>query len=175
MISFYKFQNTRFLNSNFTATEPKITGNNTNKRPNVLLNTNILTTNIHIFYIILFLTKFNNTNNKLHKQNKINCNVISNYIISFFFTPITKKNTIFLRAPYKNKLARLNILKRTHKFTITIKQNVHPLDLKLESEFNDFLTFVKAINLSSFKIKHIKTRIKLPFKNCLNYNKNLFN
>jgi len=134
----------------------------------------ILTTNVHIFYILLFLSKFNASNSPNHKNADLHneykeLKKPTNLKVSFFFLPVTKKNVIFLRAPYKNKLARLNILRLSYSFFFSIYTPYQTTTFNCSSDLNHICKFFQSINLSSFKIKHTKTRIKLPVKYDVNF------
>lgn len=123
----------------------------------------MLTTNIHVFYIIMFLLKF-------HKPVKQPSNTVEGgNKLSFFSLPVAKQHVIFLRAPYKNKLARLNILQLSYKFFFSIKYNSKTISLKMGDRVKDFVTFFNAINLSSFKIKHTKTKVKFCTQHTTNF------
>lgn len=122
----------------------------------------ILTTNIHIFYISLFLSKS-------LQSNKSTSNISMVKKLSCFFLPTTKKTVIFLRAPYKNKLARLNILQTNHRFVIS---GVLSDSVKVNS---NLLEFFKKINFSSFKIKHSKTYLQYSTTNIQNFNLHNYN
>lgn len=146
-LSNYKIQNTKYFNDN----TPKY-------------NTIILNTNIHIFYILLFI-------NKIHKLNHIRRGVK----ITFFFLPITKKNVIFLRAPYKNKLARLNILSVRYKFLLTFLLDPQSHEVRPQNGNKDFINNLGALNISSSKIKHVKTKIQYTSNSIHNYTFSNFN
>lgn len=133
-ISFYKVTHTK-ISSNTSQLSVK--------------GTKILTTNIQLVYILLFLRSMLTTK-------------LCAYTLSCFHLPTTKKKTIFLRAPYKNKLARLNIVTISYKFTVT---------LKFSKTINNFTTFsyFNHLNLSSHKIKHVKTNLQYNQSNTTNF------
>jgi hypothetical protein len=167
-VSFFKIKNTLLIN-NIKNPNIKYTQNDTNPKT-------ILTTNVHIFYIILFLIKFEKFNElSTNKTPKNNFKKLSNLKLSFFFLPITKKNVIFLRAPYKNKLARLNILQLSYKFFFSIKSTNNKLRPGFCNNSDETIKFFKDINLSSFKIKHTETTIKFYTTNKSNFHLNNFN
>lgn len=140
-LSLYKLSNTLFLNRPNTYVET--TNNTLNAR------SSILTTNIHIFYLNLI---FIYTNRHISSRD-------NNASTHFFFLPVKQKQIIFLRAPYKNKLARLNILKSFYKFIYSIQYDVK-IPAYSQTQLNNLFYTLNNLNLSSHKIKHRKTRIR---------------
>lgn len=82
-----------------------------------------------------------------------------------------------MRAPYKNKLARLNILNRRNKFILSIKfLNSHQVVGDTNQYLNciypsndsilfmEFLLLCDKIHFSFIKSKHTKTTVSLPVK-----------
>jgi len=97
-------------------------------------------------------------------KHQIDCNI--------FFLPIKKKSIIFLRAPYKNKLARLNILNLEYTLIISFK-------LKFKNakfNYSNYLTVIKRNpeNFSTHKIKHTKTKIHINTFHINNFKINYF-
>lgn len=140
-LSFYKLTNT-------TAVSKDLVPFNTLNK--------IFTTNIQIIYILIFLNIYNETTTKKKKT------------LSFFCMPVKKKKTIFLRAPYKNKLARLNIINVSYKFIVS---------LNFEQLVNHVVvtTLFRNLNLSSHKIMHYKTKIHYYENNAKNFLLNNYN
>jgi hypothetical protein len=110
-------------------------------------------------YIIILLI----FSNKRYKPN------LSNLVYAVFQTPIKKKSVIFLRAPYKNKLARLNILKLEFTTILSIKCDKFMNFNHLNDVFN-----LKNYNFSTHKLKHKKTKINFMYKLKKNFQLNNF-
>jgi len=138
-MSFYKIKNTFIISQD----KKQIVSEHTN-------NTRVLSTNIQIFYMMFLL-------HKMYNQSLVDFNKHS---ITFFFLPKRKTNVIFLRAPYKNKLARLNILNVYYKFFINISNKTKTYT-NVSNKVRDLQLFINTINFSSPKIKHTKTKISL--------------
>lgn len=169
-VSFYKIKNTLFLSRDFTIIKDAAKGKQ-NKALHNNSQKSILTTNIHIFYIIMFLLKFykpENMSKTVESNKQLEC--IDAFKLSFFFLPVMKQSVIFLRAPYKNKLARLNILQLSYKFFFSIKSNSKTISLKIDNRVENLITLFTTINLSSFKIKHTKTKVSF----CTQYESNFW-
>jgi hypothetical protein len=154
LISFYKLFD--FSLTSFHATE-----NHSNKaatgRNNPML---------FIFFIILIKTSI--CQPEQHVTNGLSV-LTNSYKITLFNLPRKKKTHIFLRAPYKNKLARLNITRRTRAAILSIKSiKIRPSGLKnsiytpksCESIFKLVTPILKS-NLSTYRIKHEKTTVLL--------------
>jgi hypothetical protein len=112
-----------------------------------------------LMYIIILLI----FSNKRYKPN------LSNLVYAVFQTPIKKKSVIFLRAPYKNKLARLNILKLEFTTILSIKCDKFMNFNHLNDVFN-----LKNYNFSTHKLKHKKTKINFMYKLKKNFQLNNF-
>lgn len=131
------------------------------------LDKSVLTTNIHVFYISLFLAKAFKSISTPNSTG--NTSTLTIKKLSCFFLPTTKKTVIFLRAPYKNKLARLNILQTAYRFIIS-----GTIDIT-NCTNSSFITFFKKLNLSSFKIKHVKTTINYRTTHIYNFKLHNYN
>jgi len=109
-------------------------------------------------------------------------NLISLRKFSLFNLPKKKKTVIFLRAPYKNKLARLNIVRfeRTAVFSVnSTSNNVANLNwprLGGSAQNNFFESIIPLLhyNLSSYRIKHVKTSVFVFFSMPTNFTFNNF-
>lgn len=139
-LSLYKVRNTKLL-TNFD----RCTTNNVKKPAQ-----NILTSNIQIFYFILFMLKSDKVKSPFDSPKP-------SARLSFFFLPRIKKNTIFLRAPYKNKLARLNIVRVHYKFLLALQFKTNRPSSYSNSSATNFISSMLKIDFSSAKIKHLKT------------------
>jgi hypothetical protein len=100
-------------------------------------------------YIVILLLYFKN--HQLFNINRLN--------YSIFQKPVKKKSVIFLRAPYKNKLARLNILKLEFTTILSIKCNEKLYCNNLNDIYKN-----KNYNFSTHKLKHTKTKINFMYK-----------
>lgn len=84
---------------------------------------------------------------------KYNLTIVSHKI---FLLPKKKSKHTFLRAPYKNKLAQLSIIRFEHSFIISYY--VMCTNSLYE---NEMLKFLHTFNLDYSKTKHFKTKISL--------------
>jgi len=90
----------------------------------------------------------------------------SSICFSFFFLPTKKKTITFLRAPYKNKLAQLSILRLEYtfimvfnsKYTNTWDKNQNIINFNKISKLNRYFC---SLNVSGTKFKHTSTKTKL--------------
>ncbi len=89
------------------------------------------------------------------KTKKLQKSIDEKISISFFYLPVKKKSVIFLRAPYKNKLARLNILRLEFTLIISLK-----IKNKKYVSYGSTLSQLNSCVFSTHKSKHIKTKIK---------------
>jgi hypothetical protein len=115
-------------------------------------NKNTSTTNLYTLFFLLFLLDYNSiTHTKTPKPTEL----------SFFFLPVRKQSVIFLRAPYKNKLARLNIVNLEYTLVISIKYT-YKLFSSVKSNKNLTLTInqLGGYNFGTAKLKHARTKIK---------------
>ena len=105
--------------------------------------------NLLPFLLLLLLSKFKKESKKF--QTAANTTIFS----SSFYPPIKKKSIIFLRAPYKNKLARLNILR--FEFTVIMSLKINTKNI---TNNKNLLNLLNKFVFSTHKLKHIKTKIK---------------
>lgn len=124
---------------------------------------------IHIYILLIIFTKYYNDYSVQTQHNNKNPASLqggfSKLKLSFFFPPVEKASTIFLRAPYKNKLARLNIVNLKYKFIIVIKrpnlnnyQQSTPQACRfVVNDQNNIVAFLNNLDLSTSKIRHYKT------------------
>jgi len=142
--------------------------NKNNVNINIPKHTSEYSTNIKCSSLLIFIVLFNNLISSSSFQ-KINIKSARGPIgASIFILPIKKKNVIFLRAPYKNKLARLNILRRRYSATIAIKYNL----INPHSDNNyliKLITWLKNLNFSTHYIKHHQTKMYFISKNTENF------
>lgn len=89
---------------------------------------------------------------------------------SSFYLPKKKKSVIFLRAPYKNKLARLNILNLEFTSIVILKINAQVSYTQLIKIFK-----LGSVLFSTTKIKHTKTKINFITTNKNNFKLSNFN
>lgn len=117
---------------------------------------------LKMLIIILTFRKYNNDREYILNT--------SGFVSSNFYLPKKKKSVIFLRAPYKNKLARLNILNLEYTSIISIKLNtqVNFFDIKI-------LDTLGKIMFNTHKLKHTKTTIKTITSNTTNFSLKTFN
>lgn len=128
---------------------------------------NVFTTNLLVAFITLFSLRYTNASKRTaHTSSIVNFNNNLSFIVSFFFLPRRKKNVIFLRAPYKNKLARLNILNLEYTFILSIRTNPTSTAIKLTNLIDYFSKF----NVSSTKLKHSKTTVSVHYSQAPNFN-----
>ena len=159
-LSLYKVCNTKFL-THFSnkSTDLPITKTKIKSTKN-----GVLTSNIQIFYVIFFMLKINKINSTVKSAA-----LLTHTKVSFFFLPSTKKNTIFLRAPYKNKLARLNILQIQYKFFMSFRCVNACMNPYNNLDINSLTNSINKVNFSSPKIKHTKTNIIYNSYNIKNF------
>lgn len=143
--SFYKTQNNHHVYKNL------------NKNKNVTENF----TRILLFFIFFSKQK----NNK-----QINNDIVETIHSSIYQLPQKKKNVIFLRAPYKNKLARLNIVRLERTSIITFKINKPVLVSGLANLYK-----LGNLFFDTHKLKHTKTQINFLSLNTINYKLANFN
>jgi hypothetical protein len=82
--------------------------------------------------------------------------------LSNFSLPTRKHSIIFLRAPYKNKLARLNIVNIEYKCFFVLKTPDKLINNKPSMNFlriSKHIEELQKFNISSMKLKHVKTRL----------------
>jgi hypothetical protein len=98
---------------------------------------------------------------------------------SVFVIPTKKKSVIFLRAPYKNKLARLNIVQLRYSMIMSLKQKMPEYIMgtndPARNNLTNMLNYFGAINFSSYRLKHVKTKIKINICFADNYTFQYFN
>ncbi len=87
------------------------------------------------------------------------------------YLPKKKNMVIFLRAPYKNKLARLNIVRVQSSLIISAQIGVSP---ELRVNFNRawlqrYLDFFCSLRLGAAKSEHLKTRWSVDLTNVNNF------
>lgn len=136
------------------------------KKSNKTNTQTITSKNLFKFFIVLLIFKFNNVElkNETHTNNHT---LVQN---SVFHTPKKKKSVIFLRAPYKNKLARLNILNLEFTSIVSFKLNkkIKVIDYTKINILGNYL-------FSTHKLKHTKTKIKFYCANNPNFSLINFN
>jgi len=132
--------------------------------------TTVQTTNVILSIFLILCAQYAPTTSKDFKkinQAKVNPRLLIN--LSAFLLPKRSHKVIFLRAPYKNKLARLNIINLcytsiislkvpiftpTHKFAQTsehILENIRPV----------LYRFLPTFDLSTAKLQHAKTKYEV--------------
>lgn len=133
---------------------------------------NITASNLYVFFLLLLLLEHNSKlNRNLINTGVKQTNKQKQFILSFFFMPLKKKSIIFLRAPYKNKLARLNILNLEYTLIISLKCSTlscnytHSSNLLIRQ-----LLQLGSNNLSTLKLKHTKTKININTTVTSNFN-----
>jgi hypothetical protein len=97
----------------------------------------------------------------------------NHYTMSIFSLPSRKKSVIFLRAPYKNKLARLNIVNLEYNLLISINElyNKTTQSKKIAHLTNvpKYIHRLGSYNMSGVKLKHAQTKINIVGENLLNF------
>jgi len=96
-----------------------------------------------------------------------------NIYFSYKVLPIKKKKIMFLRAPYKNKLARLSVMNLQSRIIFVFKRSKLKRDdmyaPTVSSLPPNYLNLFKKFNLSFSKLKHETTRIQLVVTNSNNF------
>jgi hypothetical protein len=130
-------------------------------KTNINNNTNTSKNLLKVLVLIMLV----NTKKNLHVQKTPTTQNIHG---SLFHLPQKKKSVIFLRAPYKNKLARLNILNLefTSVVSLSVKTHVTINNLNTISDLGDF-------SFDTHKIKNVKTKVKFTTSAATNFS--LFN
>ncbi len=153
--SFYKLRNVVIQNEYYT--------------PDSIQNS-IKTPSLSLIFLTLFFKKLIIIE---HYKPAQASKIVNNCNTSFFFLPRTKKVVIFLRAPYKNKLARLNILRNEYTSICSIKTHQKINSQKYNMENLPMLfKFVYALlkfNFSTTKLKQVKTTVSFNITLVSNY------
>ena len=161
--SFYKVTNRSILNSE--ATRSQFLYQNKDRKDICPVHINFYT---FFFLIFLYVVK----TKPFLSSMQLDVNNNNPYFVSVFVLPTQKKSVMFLRAPYKNKLARLNILNIEYTTIITLCSNVQQRPKSLygftTADLSTFRELGKS-NLSTHKAKHIKTKIVTTLKYEVNY------
>lgn len=94
--------------------------------------------------------------------------------VSNFFLPSKKKKILFLRAPYKNKLARLAVMNNQYKTIVIFKTKKFRSFLE-NKEITPYymilkiIDHIKCFNISFIKLKHVNTSMKITTFNQKNF------
>jgi hypothetical protein len=145
-----------------------------NMNINILTNTtNMQTLGVSLQSFIFLLLFFQLWGDRSKNTDSETVRKKNNHTISIFSLPSKKKSVIFLRAPYKNKLARLNIVNLEYTLLISINELYSKTT---QSKKTTHLTNVPkyiyglgSYNMSGAKIKHAQTKISVVGENLLNF------
>jgi hypothetical protein len=111
----------------------------------ILLYKNNTKISTNIFWLIV--------TNKLFINKGVNAYNVNETIFSL---PKKKHKFMFLRAPYKNKLARLSLLNYEYSYKISYGLLKGPIEEQTEKSI---LILFKKFNFDYMKLKHVKTHI----------------
>lgn len=120
--------------------------------PSSFSTNNVMSTDISFYFFIFLLNTYS--------YSSTNKNTPLYY--STYALPFRKKSVIFLRAPYKNKLARLNIIRFYYKAIFSLKYRLVSIsdigNCNVTILLNSIYRFA-YLELSTSKIKHVQTKI----------------
>jgi len=150
--SFYKWTNLKLLELDKTVANTTIEKNSYGVDLLKYKDKHITAVNTQLYLFLYILYRYTT-------QVKTN-HIFNNYTVASFVLPTKKKSVIFLRAPYKNKLARLNILNLEYTLIISIRNK------KITSQpYNSIITLTETneflknnlFNFSTHRTKHMRT------------------